>query len=385
MKIKLTPEACDAFKFIASHARPRSLCMEDTAVLIEASDNDSVYVMAVSDSDVVYEATINTPVSEPGTCSVFGALFYNVIKRLTEPTLTSNHNNTRIEICEAESVVGIPAYYFKVEKPTIPTNAKFTTNASNLLAGFNDVNFAVTDYSVRKDGKMTASPVLTTMNVSIENDEVTFEGVQNAYGARFSFKLPCCGKTSSFTIPDELVKAAIALCRETPDEQASICCDSTRIAIRVGNITISCLRIVGSFPNMSSAYDIVHNDTVLICDVALLKEVVNVAIALTTDANNITTPLTLNIPAAGTGGVVTVTYSCDSNELRDEIPCSIVSGEKAISIAFSPKFLERVIKNYSGEISMYFSDSSKPAIIIAETEKNGTVYNKSRLLAPVKK
>lgn len=380
MKFALSTDACNNMKLVAARARTRAVREEDTAVYIEAKADDTVYVMATSDTNVVYECTIKTDVYEPGVCSTPGVLLNSVLCRLAGPAVVVSmvKNNTSLQFTSGDTVVNLPVFFFQITKPEIKENTRLSAPSHALLAAFNDVNFAVAEASRRLD---TRNLMLTTMNVTVNEGIATFEGVQNAYASKISFPTNC--ENCNFAIPHELAVASMHLFKEQPNSDADVQFDSTRIAISVGNFRVSCLRIVGKFLDTTALYD-KNTDAAIIVNTDCIKKIVSMALAVTSERDM--SPIILTLPAVGDEGVIKLDYKAEFTEVHDIIPCSVELGKEAVSVAYSPKFLDKVLKNISDEeLTIYFSYSSRPTIIALETEKNGIKYTRERILAPIRR
>ena len=362
----------DGVNWVSRSLSTRPIKTELLGIVIDATGNE--VFLSASDLETASKAHFAAEVKEPGKVLVPGKLLAEISRSLPNKPITFVLDGTRVAVTSGSAKFTLPTLSVD-EYPNLPELPDSTgTVASDTFAT------AVAQVAIAA-GRDDSLPTLTGVHVEINEDTVTFAATDRY---RLAVREIQWAPTAPNTSTTALLRArtiADAAKSLTGSKDVSLSfapnTSNDRLAGFAGDgKTMTSRMLDGTFPPYRHLLPQEVTTTALI-EVATLLDSVR-RVALVTDK---TVPLRLDFAnntlslEAGAGEEAQATEAIDI----------LLTGEP-ISIAFNPTFLADGLNAVQTKfVQISFTGSSKPAILMGKSDKDGALVENYRyLLMPMR-
>ena len=357
----------DGVNWVSRSLSTRPIKTELLGIVIDATDNE--VFLSASDLETASKSHFPAEVKQPGKVLVSGKLLGEISRSLPNKPITFVLDGTRVVVTSGSAKFTLPTLSVD-EYPNLPKLPDSTgTVASNVFAE------AVGQVAIAA-GRDDSLPSLTGVHIEINEDTVIFAATDRyRLAVREIQWTPTAPKTSTTAfLRARTIESAAKSLTGSKDVSLSFAPNTSndRLAGFAGEgKTMTSRMLDGVFPTYRHLLPQDITTTALI-EVATLLDSVR-RVALVADK---TVPLRLDFAdntlslAAGAGEEAQATEAIEI----------LLTGEP-ISIAFNPTFLADGLNAVGTKfVQITFTGSSKAAILMGKSDKNGSVIENYRYL-----
>ncbi len=329
-----------------------------SCVLLEAID--STLTIKATNLDLGIEIKIPVKVIKPGRVAVSGSILYNFISNITNDKnviLEEFSGNLKISTKHSESVIKAFSAEDFPNIPKVLSDKPFTFNVPHLIKGFKSVMYSSSVSTIR--------PVLSSVLVSSEDDSVVFVATDSFRLAEKKVPVKKYKEFGQILIPFRNLGEIIRTLEDIK-EDVNVYLNENQIAFSHDEIYITSRVIDGAFPDYKQ---IIPKE--IKTEVIVLKQDFISSLRISNIFADKFSQVVFQISAKDKSFKIT-TKNSDVGENVNNID-AVIKGED-ITISFNYKYIIDCFQSIdSDSISLSFSDTNKPMVIRAVSDK-GFLY-----------
>lgn len=331
---------------------------------IEASNHG--ITLTGSDSDISIESfipsedsgNVNVENIEPGTIVLQAKYFPDIVRKLPQDTVdfeVDGNHKVRISSGKAEfNLVGQSAEEYP-HLPILEADTSFEMPIPLMKNMVKQTVFAVSTMETR--------PILTGVNMKLENNELTFTATDSHRLAMRRTNIPATEvEFQNVVVPGKSLTELSKILVDS-EETVEISVTNNQVLFRTKHLSFLSRLLDGNYPETSRLIPEEKKTRITVKTKELLNTIDRASLLAREERNNV-----VKLATEGNSTVEITSNSPEVGNVQEEIVVESVSGED-LKISFSSKYMMDALKSIEyDEITIDFTGAMRPFVILPKDD-----------------